>query len=58
MQIHRAEALRALGRATEAREAYARALSATEPPLSPAEASAARAALAAPDPQAGEPSGG
>ena len=58
VQLHRAEALRALGRDTEAREAYARALSATDPALSPAEASAARTVLAAPDKQAGEPSGG
>lgn len=58
VQLHRAEALRALGRATEAREAYARALAATDPPLSQAEASIARSALATPDKQAGEPSGG
>ena len=52
------EQLRPLGRATEAREAYARALAATDPPLSQAEASIARSALATPDKQAGEPSGG
>lgn len=59
VQLHRAEALRALGRTTEAREAYARALAATAPPLSPAEAEAARAAMAAPETGAETtPSGG
>ena len=47
VQFHRAEALRALGRDAEARAAYARALAADAPPLSPALAAAARTAAAA-----------
>lgn len=47
VQFHRAEALRALGRAAEAREGYARALAANAPALPPALAAAALAAAQA-----------